>query len=462
MPTRTRLPAALLSLLLSTAAARAAVTFIGEAAIDGQSADKSGLPATPLEDGYSPANALNGFGSGIAYAGGNTFYLLADRGPNKVAYPGGTAVDNTTSWQTRYQTFTLTFTPVPSSFTALGNPPYNLQYTNIATTLLTNPSGGPLLGLSTAFATTGRFDPESIRVAPNGTTWISDEYGPYLYNFNAQGKLINTLTVPASIINPAPAANASLESSAATGRVTNKGAEGLALSPDGKTLVVAMQGPLIQDGGGASTNNRLLVYDLTNPTAAPRQLLYQLDSKSMGISDILAVNNHQFLVDERDGTAGAGGKKLLYSIDLDQPAAPTDLATSAESGTTAANGLPATGTPADVTPLTKSLFANIGSLLTSAGNAFVTANGLPDKIEGYAWGPDLPDGRHLLLATNDNDFTQPGDPNYLPKYIFAFAVDPSDVPNFVAATYAPVPEPTSLAALTLGSLTLLRRRNNTR
>ena len=34
-----------------------------------------------------------------------------------------------------------------------------------------------------------------------------------------------------------------------SGRYTNKGAEGLALSPDGKTLVVAMQNALIQDGG---------------------------------------------------------------------------------------------------------------------------------------------------------------------------------------------------------------------
>ena len=28
----------------------------------------------------------------------------------------------------------------------------------------------------------------------------------------------------------------------------------------------------------------------------------------------------------------------------------------------------------------------------------------PEKIEGLAFGPDLPDGRHLLLVTNDNDF----------------------------------------------------------
>ena len=31
--------------------------------------------------------------------------------------------------------------------------------------------------------------------------------------------------------------------------LTNKGMEGLAITPDGKTLVGAMQSPLIQDGG---------------------------------------------------------------------------------------------------------------------------------------------------------------------------------------------------------------------
>ncbi len=217
--------------------------------------------------------------------------------------------------------------------------------------------------------------------------------------------------------------------------------EGLAITPDGKTLVGMMQGPLTHDGGVSGSNVRILVYDLTNPSAAPQQYLYQLDSSATPISELLAVNNHKFLVDERDGVAGPSGIKKLYQFDLNQATAPTDLATSAFPGTTASNGLPTTGTPAGVVPLQKSLFANIGQLLNAASpSPFSNVDGtasLPDKIEGYSWGPDLADGRHLLLATNDNDFVQPGGAagSGHPNYIFAFAVDPSDVPDFQPQTF---------------------------
>jgi hypothetical protein len=75
---------------------------------------------------------------------------------------------------------------------------------------------------------------------------------------------------------------------------------------------------------------------------------------------LLAINNHQFLVDERDGNAGSAEIKKLYEFDVDQATPPTDLAGTAFSGTTASNGMPATGTPAGVVPLSKNLFADIG------------------------------------------------------------------------------------------------------
>ena len=46
-----------------------------------------------------------------------------------------------------------------------------------------------------------------------------------------------------------------------------------------------------------------------------------------------------------------------------------------------------------------------------AGDSF------PEKVEGLAWGPDFPDGSHLLLVTTDNDLIQTN-----PTRIFAFQV----------------------------------------
>jgi hypothetical protein len=43
----------------------------------------------------------------------------------------------------------------------------------------------------------------------------------------------------------------------------------------------------------------------------------------------------------------------------------------------------------------------------------------PAKIEGLAFGPDLPDGRRLLLVTTDNDLKADVD-----SWIWAFAIEP--------------------------------------
>ena len=435
-------------LLLATPGLHASVKFIGDAVITGTGTDQSGLSSTVLEDGVSPHNALNGFGSGLAYAGGSTFYALSDRGPNKVAYTGGVAVDNTTSFEDRFQQFALTFTPVGSPNGSGQYAAYTIGAANTGTTLLKNPQGTQYTGISTGIANGLRFDCEGIRVAPDGTVWISDEYGPFVRHFNRLGLQIGALTLPAGFTIATSDPIGANETSVNTlGRVNNKGMEGLAITPDGKSLVGVMQSPLIQDGGGNGTNVRIVVWDLTNPSATPKQYLYQLDSTATSISEILAVNSHKFLVDERNGSSGAAGIKKLYLFDLKQASAPTDLAATSFNGTTTANGLPTTGTPSGVTPLAKSLFADIGALLTGAGNAFTTDGAnfktdLPDKVEGYAWGPDLVDGRHVLLATNDNDFVQPATTaggaitgKGYPNYIFAFAVDPADVPDFQPQTF---------------------------
>ncbi|MFX7106364.1 hypothetical protein ABTI05_19650, partial [Acinetobacter baumannii] len=69
----------------------------------GADADLSGLSGT-LENGL-PANILGGLGSGLTYAGGNTFLALPDRGPN--ATPYNSKVDDTVSYISRFHTISM-------------------------------------------------------------------------------------------------------------------------------------------------------------------------------------------------------------------------------------------------------------------------------------------------------------------------------------------------------------------
>ncbi len=85
----------LLTISLVVPAANATPVLLGIGNLSGSGSDLSGLTDT-LESGTS-ANLLGGMGSGFAYAGNNTFLALPDRGPNALAYAGGSAVDNTTS-----------------------------------------------------------------------------------------------------------------------------------------------------------------------------------------------------------------------------------------------------------------------------------------------------------------------------------------------------------------------------
>jgi hypothetical protein len=391
------------SLCFGVSSARSAPALLGVGQLPGNGTDLSGRTET-LEDG-TPQNRLGALGSGIAYTGSGTLYAaVPDRGP----------ADGTTHFLDRYDLLRIDISP-----TATVTP------TLVQTTLLTNEKGENFTGFAGAFDATNspaslRLDPEGIRVAKNGNLFISDEYGPFLYEFTPDGKRVRALPVPAKFLISHPSALASDELPSTngsggntSGRQTNRGMEGLALAPTSGKLYGIMQSPLIQDGALDSankrkgTNNRILEVDPT--TGATREFLYPMEAASNGVNEILAINDTEFLVIERDGNAGtAAAFKKIFKISL---AGASDIS--------AVDKLPQTGVPTGVTPVIKSLFID----LLDPQYKLVGAT-FPEKIEGLAFGPDLPDGRHLLVVTNDNDLSAD-----IPNYFFAFAINPAELPN---------------------------------
>ena len=411
---------------IAASSAQGAVSLLGTGSFPSNARDFSGLTGT-LENGGS-RSLLGAFGSGIAYTGqGNRFIAVPDRGPN--AAPYNTAVDDTTSFQARFHDIDLALSGA------------TVTPTLIKTTLLSNEAGAPLTGLSSGFDATNssastRFDPEAVRVSRDGQSiFISDEYGPFVYQFDrTTGRRIRVFNVPAKFKIAMPTAKSATEISGNTsGRVANRGMEGLAITPDGSTLVGIMQNPLIQDGGRSGLNVRMLVIDIT--TGTTRELVYQLDNKSFGVNEIVAVSGSEFLLIERDGAAGAAAvQKKIYRINI---AAATDVSAIAV--------LPLTGLPGGTVAATKSLFIDL--LLPSFG---LSGANFPEKIEGLALGSQLPDGRQTLVVTNDNDFL-PANPNNF--YVFAFNV--ADLPAFQAQQFAYPAAPTAATVPTMSAAALL-------
>jgi hypothetical protein len=457
----------LLATVCAAPAAYASIDLIAIGSLTGSAAgsftDLSGLSA-PLENGIA-GNYLGGFGSALAWTGGNTFIATPDRGPNATAY--NSLVDDTSSYIARFHTISLNLTQSPS-----GALPFTLTPTLTATTLLSSAtplvygtgnglgtkidgvtpigSGAPSLnaangtqyftGRSDNFAATqpstftnnARLDPEGVRVSNDGkSVFVSDEYGPFVYQFDrATGQRLRSFSLPSNLAISNLSPQGAVEIAGNTvGRVTNKGMEGLAITPDGKTLVGIMQAPLEQD---TKKNVRIVTIDIASGTT--HQYAYKLTAGS-GVSEIVAINDQQFLVDERDGNGlGGGGNavaKQIYRIDLTGAADVGGL-----SGDLSAKAV------------SKTLVLDMVSVLNAHG---ITSDQIPSKIEGVAFGQDVVINgvtKHTIYVTNDNDFVPAtAGPNNF--YVFA-ATDADLGATFTAQSISAVPEPESYAMMLIG------------
>lgn len=452
-------PIALALAVFAAPGVQARVQLIAVGALDAHGGDKAVLTAAPLENG-TPGNQLGGLGSGLVHLRCDRFLALPDRGPNALGY--NSAVSGTTSYIARFHTIDLRLQPTPH-----GPLKYTLVPTLQATTLLWSPtplvygdgravglaSGKPSLNRDGHDYFTGRsdsvsadadsiqpnaarLDPEGIRASADGKRlYIGEEYGPSIREFDrASGRQLRVLALPhlLAVPHPSPATSQELHDND-RGRFANHGIEGLAISPDNRTLFAIMQGALIQDGGKHAGMTRLLRIDLR--TGAVTQYAYPLDHVGhaghagyAGASDLLAVNGHRLLVLERDSTGlGAGSKakiKRVYEVDLAGARPIGD-----RQGEAALRPL----------ALHKTLFVDIVAELIAAGE---DPADIPEKIEGLAFGPRARiDGklRDTLYLASDNDFLPDikdalhpaGEAN--PNRFFVFAFGSADLPGYVPA-----------------------------
>ncbi|WP_207420390.1 esterase-like activity of phytase family protein [Desertivirga brevis] len=342
-----------------------------------------------------------GYGSAVAVdpASPDVFYMLTDRGSNVAGQAANSIIIGKPDFAPQIGKFRLkdgklmleqvielknssgaklNGLPNPAGMGASGETAYDLS----GTVLTPSPDG---------------IDSEGLVRMADGSFWVSDEYGPHLAHFDANGKALER-------INPFGNGQGGRRIPAVFAtRRANRGMEGLTITPDGKTLVGIMQSPMYNPSRTAVSNSvviRILTYDISS--GATKQYAYLMESTSLtGVSEIVAVNSTTFLTLERDGLFGGAPTnpaafKKVFKIDLSSATDISDPTNGANGklfgGKTVEELNNAAGlTAAGITPVSKVLVLD---LLRDLPSVYPH-----DKAEGLALLPG-----NILVISNDDDF----------------------------------------------------------
>lgn len=442
--------------------------LLNQTIIDGITFENYGMTGF----GLLPANSLDkygetiSFGSSVAYQDLSvddegvyhfTAWGLPDRGYN---------VKGTVNTLARIHKFSVDYTPKNESTN------YNIIWNYEDTILLKDMNGQSLTGLdsNTSYTWNGKKLPavtyqgdgwgNNMYTGPNTTAlcldaegltliggdlangfWISDEYGPSLMKFDAQGNLQDYIQAPDSILphakdnsidfsseNPPDWLTGYVAPVVTTGRTDNKGYEGVDISPDGKFLYALLQSATMQDGGNKAKsrmNTRLVKYDITGST--PQQVgeyvvvlpTYQemdsgvLKPKTAAQSEMRVISEDIIMVLPRDSDLGHGGEDgtqaIFKHVDFWSLKDATNIigqydsvgaAISTSNGVLNGNITPATYYPF-ISLIDDDQLSKFG--IHNGGDADATL--INEKWEGMTLIPvDCTTDEYFLLLVSDNDY----------------------------------------------------------
>ena len=352
------------------------------------------------------------FGSGAAYdPDSKTLYLTTDRGPG----------DGAVVFSPR-----LYVIPIPPDEKNLTS----VIPSHLSAHLYKDTDGKPFTGLIPDSSDPeprmkdGRrcLDPEGLALMLDGNLLLCEEYMPSILQFKPDGTFMARL-IPLENYFPRNPTTSEIDFREAAnrteGREDNRGFEGIALSPDGKTLYTILQSGLTQDGGKDAGATRLLVFDafsgtpkseyavrFTDPASLPEGGK-KLKTKNLVFSDLLCLPDGRLLALERDnrGQDGSAEPKvaIFKSVCVLDLSGATDLLSLPDKPYSLRQADPKfkpLNASQPIEYVKKKLLFDFQNLdLPSQGLAW---NQLPEKWEGLAL---LSDNR--LLVISDNDFLTP-------------------------------------------------------
>jgi len=383
---------------------------------------------------------------GSKYTG--TFNVLPDRGFGDGAY----------NYAARLHRIAVNFTPYTG---AAATSPGQLQLSYLDSAKFTyddggvtkfstglNPTGvGTLFGQSVGTVTAANglagaqvpllsIDAEAVYLFPDGSGYVSDEYGAYIIRFDANKKITGITQLPAAAQpHIAGVLNFTAAVAPTDGRRNNQGLEGMSVTPDGKRLLAVLQSATIQDTNGSKqqtrNNARMFVFDISTPEKKESPLLiaehvvqlptYKLNGDggaadtTAAQSEIIALSAEQFLMLPRDGN-GLGKKttdpivfKSVQLVDISKASNILGLHDGIGEKIATAGVL-----DPSIVPATSQEVVNLVSLPDIArfgmntNTSAPTADTFQEKWEAMALVPNLEPGSdshdYYLIVGNDNDF----------------------------------------------------------
>lgn len=281
-----------------------------------------------IPDGAKQGNFIEircgGFGSEISPhpTEKNQFYALTDRGPN-------------TTYDVNGDKGKIFLDPSYTPKIGLFQLHENGTIEKIKEILLKDPTGRNITGLPNqhfgatkeiAYDQHGQvlahgtdeygLDSEGLVALKDGTFWVSDEYGPHIVHFDANGIEIDRINAyeqdtrrKSDYLLPLEFAN----------RRQNRGMEGLTITPDQKTLVGIMQSTMSNPDSSFSKSDlvRIVMINLENKQVS--QYLYKQEGIAYSNTAITALSSNEFLVAERDDDFYKDNPqafKRVYKIDI--------------------------------------------------------------------------------------------------------------------------------------------------
>lgn len=238
-------------------------------------------------------------------------------------------------------------------------------------------------------------DPESIRFDPltNNILYTSEGdrslgLNPFIRFSNLNGNFISELPINESL---------KMDTQSKKGFRNNLAIEGSTFSVDGTSIWTSMEAPVIQDGpvptADSGALSRITQYDRRGNVLS--EYAYPIDSvphvgnnaktAENGVSEMLAINKHEFLTLERASVQSSDGTfknyVRIYKIDINHASDIKDTQTLQN---------------AEVTPVKKKLVANLNDAQLDK----------VDNIEGMTFGKKLANGNDSLVVVSDNNFNK--------------------------------------------------------